>query len=67
MVCKALHLSALVDLIPTLENKKERFGVVPGHRAHDVEASDCVFELFGRGTVSVGIAYIEHWGRIVEL
>ena len=37
------------------------------HRAHDVEASDFVFKLSRRRTVSVGIAYIEHWGRIVEL
>ena len=30
--------------------KNKRFGVVPKHRAHDVEASDCVFELFERRT-----------------
>ena len=50
MVCRAPCLNALVDPIPTLEKKKKRFGVVPRHRAHDMEASDCVFELFGRRT-----------------
>ena len=43
-------MNALVDPIPTLENKTKRIGVIPRHRAHDVEASDCVFELFGRRT-----------------
>ena len=43
-------MNALVDPIPTLEKKQKRFGVIPRHCAHDVEASDCVFELFGQRT-----------------
>ena len=38
-------------LHPRAQKKKKTFGVVPRSRAHIMEASDCVFELFGWRTV----------------
>ena len=37
-------------------NKQKTFGVVPRSRAHIMEASDCVFELFGWRTVTRPVA-----------
>ena len=42
--------------IPELKHKNKTFGVVPRSRAHIIEASDCVFELFGWRTVTRPVA-----------
>ena len=44
-------------LAPSPRSKKKKaFGVVPRSRAHIMEASDCVFELFGWRTVTRPVA-----------
>ena len=49
-------MDALIGSIPELKKKKKTFGVVPRSRAHIMEASDCVFELFGWRTVTRPVA-----------
>ena len=44
-------------LAPSPSSKRKKtFGVVPRSRAHIMEASDCVFELFGWRTVTRPVA-----------
>ena len=52
----APFLDALIGSIPELKKINKTFGVVPGSRAHIMEASDCVYELFGWRTVTRPVA-----------
>ena len=49
-------LDALIGSILELKNKTKTFGVVSRSRAHIMEASDYVFELFGWRTVTYPVA-----------